>query len=65
MATNLAIDEGLLTEALRIGGQPSKRATVNEALEEYIRRRKRRDFVRLFGTVDFHTGWSYKKARRR
>jgi Arc/MetJ family transcription regulator len=65
MATNLGIDERLLEQAVDVGGRPTKRETVNEALEEYIRRRKRRGFVGLFGTVDFRTGWDYKRERRR
>ncbi len=65
MPTNLAIDDALLAEALRIGGRRSKRETVNEALAEYVHRRKRRDFVKLFGTVDFRPDWNYKHARRR
>lgn len=65
MATNLAIDDRLLEEALRVGGRHTKRATVNEALAEYIQRRKRRHFVALFGAVDFRPGWDYKRARRR
>ena len=63
--TNLGIDEKLLEQALRAGGRRTKRETVNEALREYLQRRKRRDFVRLFGTIDFRPGWDYKKARRR
>jgi Arc/MetJ family transcription regulator len=62
--TNLAIDDGLLDEALRVGGRKTKRDTVNEALQEYIQRRKRRDFVKLFGTVEFREGWDYKKDRK-
>ena len=27
--------------------------------------RKRKDFAKLFGSVDFRPGWDYKKARRR
>ncbi len=65
MPTNLAIDDALLAEALRIGGRSSKRETVNEALAEYVQRRRRRDFVKLFGTVDFRSDWDYKRARRR
>ena len=34
MATNLAIDDRLLEEALQIGGQPTKKETVNQALLE-------------------------------
>lgn len=40
MPTNLAIDDELLEEALRIGGHRTKRATVTEALEAYIMRRR-------------------------
>lgn len=65
MPTNLALDDRLLNEALRIGGRRTKRETVNEALREYIQRRRRRDFVRLFGTIDFDPSWDYKKARRK
>lgn len=65
MPTNLAIDDDLLAEALKVGGRRTKRETVNEALAEYVRRRKRRNFVKLFGTVDFRADWDYRKARRR
>ena len=65
MPTNLSIDDGLLKEALRVGGRRTKRETVNEALAEYIQRRRRRSFAKLFGTIDFRPDWDYKKARRR
>jgi Arc/MetJ family transcription regulator len=65
MPTNLAIDDQLLEEALKLGGHRSKRETVNEALTEYVQRRKRRGFAKLFGTVDFRPDWDYKQARRR
>jgi Arc/MetJ family transcription regulator len=63
--TNLAIDDRLLDAALKVGGHGTKRATVNEALMEYVQRRKRRDFTKLFGAVDFRADWDHKKARRR
>jgi Arc/MetJ family transcription regulator len=63
--SNLAIDDALLAEALRIGGRRSKRETVNGALAEYVQRRRRRNFVKLFGTVDFRPDWDYKQVRRR
>jgi Arc/MetJ family transcription regulator len=65
MPTNLAIDDALLEEALRVGGRRTKRDTVNEALAEYVQRRKRRGFARLFGTFEFRPDWDYKKDRRR
>lgn len=65
MATNLAIDDGLLEEALRVGGHKTKRATVTEALEEYIQRRKQQQIVELFGKIDWDAKYDYKKQRRR
>ena len=65
MATNLAIDDQLLAEALRVGGHDTKKATVNEALREYIQRRHQARIVKLFGTVEFDPTFDYKKQRRR
>ena len=65
MATNLAIDDQLLEEARRIGGQKTKRATVTQALHEYIQRRKQQQIVELFGTIDVDPKYDYKKQRRR
>jgi len=65
MATNLAIDDRLLNEALRLGGHKTKKATVTEALEEYIRRRKQMRVIDLFGKIDFDPAYDYKKQRRK
>ena len=65
MATNLALDEKLLEEALRIGGKSTKKDTVTEALQEYIGRRKQARVTELFGTIDYDPKHDYKKQRRR
>lgn len=65
MPTNLAIDDRLLEEAQRIGGHRTKKATVTEALEEYIQRRKQARILELFGKVDFDPKYNYKKQRNR
>jgi len=65
MPTNLAIDGQLLEEALRIGGKPTKRETVNEALREYIQRRKRFKALEAFGTITMDPAYNYKMMRRR
>ena len=65
MATNLAIDDRLLNEALKVGGHRTKRATVTEALEEYVRRRRQRKIVELFGTIEFERDYDAKAQRRR
>ena len=43
--TNLNIDDRLLEEALKVGGRRTKRETVNEALTEYIQRRRRQKLL--------------------
>lgn len=65
MATNLAIDDALLKEAQTIGGHKTKKATVTEALKEYIRKRKQMEVVELFGTIDYDEDFNYKEGRNR
>lgn len=65
MPTNLAIDDTLLNEALKVGGFNSKRETVNEALQEFVQRRKQKEILDLFGTVHWDPRYDYKKARRK
>ena len=65
MATNLAIDDELLDEALKVGGQRTKKATVTQALEEYIQHRRQADVLKLFGKVEMNPDYDYKAQRRR
>jgi Arc/MetJ family transcription regulator len=65
MPTNLAIDDKLLEKAVRAGGHRTKRATVNEALQEYIQRRKRLKALKALGTIHFDPGYDYKRARNK
>ena len=63
MATKLAIDERLLNDALRIGGHKTKKATVTEALQEYVQRRRQVRAINLFGKIDFDPSYDYKQHR--
>jgi Arc/MetJ family transcription regulator len=65
MATNLALDNKLLEEAVRVGGKSTKKDTVTQALQEYIGRRKQARIADLFGTIDYDPKYDYKKQRRR
>lgn len=64
MPSNLLINDSLMSEALRLGGHNTKRQTLNEALEEYIQRRKRLAVLRLFGKIQFDQSYDYKRGRR-
>ncbi|HEY9718135.1 MAG TPA: type II toxin-antitoxin system VapB family antitoxin [Trichormus sp.] len=65
MATNLDIDDDLLEEALRVGGHRTKKATVTEALREYVQRHKQAEILKLFGKIDYYDDYEPKKHRKR
>lgn len=65
MATNLAIDPQLLDRALEVGGEKTKKATVNRALREFIARREQKRLLDLFGKLDWDDEYDYKRERTR
>lgn len=64
MATNIALDDQLLNEALKIGGKATKKETVTDALREFVSRRKQTGVLELFGSVEYDPKCNYKKQRR-
>jgi len=64
MPTNLAIDDRLIREALRLGKHRTKKDAVNAALDEYIRRRKQQAILGLFGQIDYDSHYNYRQARK-
>jgi Arc/MetJ family transcription regulator len=65
MATNLAIDDELLSLAKKVGGLKTKKETVNAALKEFVQRRKQEEITELFGAVEYDSTYDYKKLRKR
>jgi hypothetical protein len=65
MATNLALDDNLISEAQKIGGHRTKKSAVTEALQEYIQRRKQWEIIELFGKIDYRKDYNYKEGRSR
>lgn len=63
MATNLALDDGLIEEAKMLGKHKTKKGAVTEALVEYIQRRKQVEILRLFHSIEYETDYDYKKQR--
>ena len=65
MATNLAIDPQLLDRALEVSGEPTKKAAVTKALEEFIARRQQRRVLELMGKLEWDNTFNYKSERAR
>lgn len=65
MATNLALDDDLLTLAQKVGGMKTKKDTVNTALREFIERRRQEEIISLFGTIEWDDAYDYKELRKR
>ena len=64
MATNLSIDNSLLEQALQVSGLKTKKETVNQALKEFVQRRKQREITALFGQLPQDSDYDYKKGRK-
>jgi len=65
VATNLALDDSLLSLAQKIGGMKTKKETVNAALKEFIQRRRQEEISKLFGTIEYDPAYDYKELRKR
>lgn len=64
MATNLAIDDNLIEEARLLGKHKTKKAVVTDALKEYIQRRKQKDILNIFNTIEYDENYDYKEQRQ-
>ena len=64
MATNIELNENLLSKAMKLGGMKTKKEAVNEALAEYVLHREQLKVIELFGTIEFDESFDYKKQRK-
>jgi hypothetical protein len=65
VATNLQIDDKLITKAVKLGGHRTKKAAVTQALVDYIHHLEQSKITSLFGTVAYDPMYDYKKQRAR
>ena len=65
MPTNLALDDGLILEAVRAGKHRTKKEAVTAALKEYVKSRKRWRILAWVGKVDYYEDYDFKKLRHR
>jgi Arc/MetJ family transcription regulator len=63
MATNLALDDSLLNQAMNVGHVRTKRETVTIALKEFIERRRQKKILDLQGKIAFRDDWDHTKDR--
>ena len=48
-----------------VSGEPTKKAAVTRALQEFIARREQRQVAELFGKLEWDPGYDYKAERER
>ena len=65
MATNLQIDDRLITKAVELGHHRTKKAAVTKALIDYIQHLEQENILSLFGSIDYTQGYNYKNQRAR
>lgn len=65
MPTNLALDDNLIDEAVKVGNHRTKREAVTAALKEYVQARKRREILSWIGKVDYYEDYDHKRLRGR
>jgi Arc/MetJ family transcription regulator len=65
MATNLQIDDNLITRAVKLGRHRTKKAAVTQALVNYIQGLEQENILSMFGSVDYAPDYDPKKQRRR
>ncbi len=63
MATNLQIDDNLITRAVSLGHHRTKKAAVTQALTIYIQNIEQENIISSFGTINFDPSYDYKTQR--
>jgi len=64
MRTTLTIKEELLDEVKALSGAKTKKDAVEKALEEFIKKRRQKDILALFGKIEMREDYDYKQERR-
>jgi len=65
VAANLALDDSLIEEAVKVGNHRTKKEAVTAALLEYVQARKRLGILAWAGKVDYDGDYDPKRLRGR
>jgi Arc/MetJ family transcription regulator len=63
MRTNIVLEDSLVKEALKYSKAKTKRELIHQALEEFVKNRRRRNLLDLAGKIEFAEGYDYKSLR--
>ena len=63
MRTNIVLDDSLINEALKYSQAKTKRQLIHQALEEFVKNRRRLNLLDLAGKIEFTEGYDYKSLR--
>ena len=64
MRTNIVLEDILVKEALKYSKAKTKRQLIHQALEEFVKNRRRRNLLDLAGKIEFTEGYDYKSLRK-
>lgn len=64
MTVRLDVDSALIQEAFALGKHRTQQDVVQEALKEYIQRRKQAKIIELFGSIEYEQDYDYKQQRQ-
>jgi len=65
MEINLSVVPGLVDQAVKVGGERTRKAAVTRALQEYIARHRQKDLSELMGKLDWEESFDVKVERSR
>ena len=63
LRTSLVLDKDLVNEAMELSETKTKKHVIENALVEFVEKRKRKDLRDIKGTIKFADGYDYKAMR--
>ena len=61
--TSVDIDMGLLDEAIKLSGLSTNKSVINNALIEFVEKRRKKNLMDIKGQIQFADGYDYKQMR--
>ena len=63
MRTNIVLEDSLVKEALKYSKAKTKKEVIHQALEEFVKNRRRLNLLDLAGKIEFARAYDYKSLR--